>query len=370
VTELLGRARLTKPGSGKNTQHLVIDLKGSGLRYQCGDSLGVFPANDPLVVARTVFALGVPPDTPLAKHANEPLERVLSHRLNISRVPGALAKWVLERNAANNRTSPALAALQAAATDGAKLGKYLESFEVWDFLQHHNQVAPLDPNEVVDKLGTLLPRLYSISSAQAKVGEEVHLSVAMVEYQTNGHKRAGVATNFLLNRLPVHDRALPIYVQSSDFKPPKDPNAPMIMIGPGTGVAPFRAFLQHREVTGAKGPNWLFFGEWNRATDFFYEEYFRELEAKGLLRLDAAFSRDQGAKVYVQHLMEERGAEVWRWLEQGAAVYVCGDASRMAKDVDKALHRIIEQHGRRTPKEAREYVKALRQSHRYQRDIY
>eukprot|EP00667_Euglena_gracilis_P008432 EG_transcript_8539 len=368
TARLTSRNRLTKPGSKKNTQHFVIDLKGSGLKYECGDSLGVFPTNDPLLVARTLDALRCLPSVVLAGQA-EPLRDVLARKLNISRAPGSLAKWVLQQNAAHVATNSSLQALQAVAEDTSKLSKYLENFEVWDFLQKHNHVA-LDPSEAVAKLGALLPRLYSISSAQAKVGDEVHLSIAAVEYTTSGIQRYGVCTNYLCNLVPLSNKTIPIYVQSSDFKPPTDPNKPVIMIGPGTGVAPFRAFLQEREVTGAKGRNWLFFGEWNRATDFFYEDYWKELEAKGILRIDAAFSRDQGEKVYVQHLMLRNGAEFWRWLEDGAAVYVCGDAARMAKDVDKALHAIIEAHGKKTPKEAREYVKRLRQAHRYQRDIY
>jgi sulfite reductase (NADPH) flavoprotein alpha-component len=217
-----------------------------------------------------------------------------------------------------------------------------------------------------------LPRFYSISSSQRCVGEEIHLTVAPLEYESNGHKRRGVCTHYLCQLVELHDPVIPIFVQSSHgFNLPQDLHIPLVMIGPGTGVAPFRAFMQERLLHHqSKGRHWLFFGEWNRDYDFFYEEDWLEFSKQGHLRLGLAFSRDQEQKVYVQHKMWEAGEELFQWLEEGAYLYVCGDAQRMAKDVEVALQSIIQEFGKKEAQAAKEYIKHLRQQKRYLRDVY
>jgi sulfite reductase (NADPH) flavoprotein alpha-component len=251
------------------------------------------------------------------------------------------------------------------------LKAYLKLHEIWDLLLFHFEVH-LTPQELADLLMPLLPRFYSISSSQRYVGEEVHLTIAPLEYESNGHKRRGVCTHYLCELVELHNPVVPVFIQPSHgFKLPEDLLAPIVMIGPGTGVAPFRAFLQERVLHHqTKGKHWLFFGEWNRSSDFFYEEDWLLFEQKGYLRLDAVFSRDQEEKIYVQHKMFEHGEELFKWLEEGAYLFVCGDAERMAKDVEATLLTIIQEYGKKDLLEAREYIKRLRQHKRYLRDVY
>jgi sulfite reductase (NADPH) flavoprotein alpha-component len=217
----------------------------------------------------------------------------------------------------------------------------------------------------------LLPRLYSIASAQEVVGNEAHLTVANLSYRTNHHIRRGVCTHYLCDLAPLGEKCVPVYHHPNrGFTLPDDPQAALIMIGPGTGIAPYRGFLQARIAHGHPGRNWLFFGEWNRATDFFYEDEWRAMQNRIPLRIDTAFSRDQEYKIYVQHRMLEQGAELFAWLEEGAYLFVCGDANHMAKDVDGALHQIVEKHGDRTPDDAKAYLKELKAAKRYLRDVY
>jgi len=217
----------------------------------------------------------------------------------------------------------------------------------------------------------LMPRLYSIASSPAVYAQEAHLTVAVVRYQTNGRDRVGVASTFLADRVQVGGTPVPVFVSHSHFGLPEDGGRDVIMVGPGTGVAPFRAFVQERAAVGARGRNWLFFGDQHRATDFLYEEEWPQFLAQGhLARLDTAFSRDQANKVYVQDRMRENAAELWSWIKGGAGFYVCGDAKRMAKDVDVALHDIVAGQGGLAPPQAAEYVKQMKKDKRYQRDVY
>jgi len=235
----------------------------------------------------------------------------------------------------------------------------------------HLLPAPMPANDFVTLLKKLAPRLYSISSSPKAHPDEVHLTVSAVRYEIHGRLRKGVASTFLADRVGDANY-VKVYVQPSHgFKPPVNGDTPMIMVGPGTGIAPFRAFLEERLATGAKGKNWLFFGDQTRASDFLYEEQLTGWQKdRFLTRLDLAFSRDQQEKIYVQNRMLENGAELWSWLEGGAHFYVCGDASRMAKDVDAALHSIIEKHGGKSADEAKAYVAKLKSNKRYQRDVY
>jgi len=224
----------------------------------------------------------------------------------------------------------------------------------------------------VKLLRKLLPRLYSIASSQKAYPTAVHLTIAVVKYESHGRNRKGVASTFLAERVSETDR-VPVFVHTAKgFRLPEDGNTPIIMVGPGTGVAPFRAYLQDRKATGAKGKSWLFFGEQRRASDFLYEAEFKALQADGILaRFDTAFSRDQAHKVYVQNRMMENAAEIWKWIDQeGAHFFVCGDAARMAKDVDAALLKIVETEGRKTVEEAGVYVEELKKAKRYKRDVY
>jgi sulfite reductase (NADPH) flavoprotein alpha-component len=247
---------------------------------------------------------------------------------------------------------------------------FLESRELVDLLAEFPSARPT-PQELVDQLRKLMPRLYSIASSPRVYPVDIHLTVAIVRYRTNSRDRVGVCSTFLSDRAAVGKTPVPVFVSHSHFAPPEDGARDCIMVGPGTGIAPFRAFVQERAVSGAAGRNWLFFGDQRRGTDFLYEEEWQQYLAKGqLARLDTAFSRDQLLKVYVQDRLRENAAELWRWLEGGAHFYVCGDAKRMAKDVDVALHAIIAEQGKLTHEQAVDYVKQMKKDKRYQRDVY
>lgn len=364
------RYSLSKPGTRKHTCHITLDLKGSGLTYNVGDSIGIYPRHDPKIVEKTLQALKATGDEVIAdKQGNSfNLREFLTHKANISDISRKMISEIAQRQP-NLQKKERLEWLLAEGNKDA-LKAYQESHEVWDCLKE-NQEVEFTPQELCLLLMPLLPRLYSISSSQKEVGEEVHLTVAYLRYNTNEQERLGVCTHYLCNLAPMQKPIVPVYVQPSHgFTLPEDPSANLIMIGPGTGIAPFRAFMQERMATGAKGQNWLFFGEWNRKFDYFYEEYWNELEAKGILRVDTAFSRDQEHKVYVQHRMLEHAGEIFEWVERGGYIFVCGDAHRMAKDVDAVLHQIVQQQGNRSEQETKEYIKRLRTEKRYLRDVY
>lgn len=366
------RYSLCKPGSGKNTQHLVLDLKDSQITYEVGDSVGIYPQYDSELVDKTIQAMkGKKNDLIHSKHIQGAvsLAELLTTKVDINTVSQKLFREVMHRQT-NLEKKHALEVLLKEENREA-LKQHLSDYEVWDFLLDHPEVD-FTSQELVDLLMPLLPRFYSISSSQKCVGDEMHLTVAALEYESRGHQRKGVCTHFLCNLTELHDPAVPLFIQPSHgFKLPTDNHAPMIMIGPGTGIAPFRAFMQERLLHHqSQGKHWLFFGERNGAYDFFYEQDWRTLASRGHLKVDAAFSRDQDKKVYVQHKMLEQGAEIFQWLENGAYLYVCGDAKRMARDVEAALHFIICEYGRKTDHEAKEYIKHLRQQKRYLRDVY
>lgn len=366
------RYSLCKPGSKKNTQHLVLDLRGSGIIYQVGDSIGVFPRHDPQLVDKTLRALKADgTEIVQFKQTGEhfSLSEYLTVKANITDISPKLFREVVNRHPDGDKKHALEELRQESQREALKA--YLEKHEVWDFLLANEEVF-FNPQEFVDLLMPLLPRFYSISSSQRYVGDEVHLTIAPLEYESNGHKRRGVCTHYLCELVNLHDPVVPVFIQSSHgFFLPPHPETALIMIGPGTGIAPFRAFLQERVWhQESRGKHWLFFGEWNRAYDFFYEEDWLEFGKRGHLRLDLAFSRDQQDKIYVQHKMWEQGEELYQWLEEGAYLYVCGDAQRMAKDVELTLLSIVGEFGKRSSQEAKEYVKLLRQQKRYLRDVY
>lgn len=364
---------LTQPGSAKETRHFVVSLAGSGLHYKAGDSLGVFPSNRAEEVAEIIQRLGATGDELVAPQALKlpapmPLRDVLTHKVALAGPPRRLIETL-----AAKATAPAeqakLTALLAPESKEA-LVAFLDEREFVDLLAEFPS-AKLTPQEFVDHQRRLMPRLYSIASSSRVHPQEIHLTVAVVRYQTNGRARAGVCSTFLADRALVGSTPTPVFVSHSHFGPPEDGAKDCIMIGPGTGIAPFRAFLQDRVATGATGRNWLFFGDQKRATDFLYEDEWQNYLAQGqLARLDTAFSRDQSAKIYVQDRMRENAADLWQWLQGGASFFVCGDAKRMAKDVDLALHEIIAAQGNLTPAAAADYVKQLKKDKRYQRDVY
>jgi sulfite reductase (NADPH) flavoprotein alpha-component len=368
---LVDRRRLSSLASQKDTQHFSVSLQGSGLTYKCGDSLGVFPTNNPTAVAALLRAAGFAGDEAVTIPKDPsaiPLREALSRRLALN---GPTYKFVqlLHDRATDPAQKEALAA-RLAEVDPEKKKAWLEQREFIDLFEEFPSARPF-AQEWVELQRKLMPRLYSISSAPSKYPDEIHLTVAVVRYETNGRVREGVCSSYLADRARLNEPDLPIFVAESHFGLPADDNAPVIMVGPGTGVAPFRSFVMDRAARGAKGPNWLFFGDQRKDHDFLYaDEWAAYLKAGTLTRLDTAFSRDQATKVYVQDRMRENAAELWRWIQRGAYFYVCGDAKRMAKDVDAALHAMVVEQGGLTPEAAIEWVKQFKKDGRYQRDVY
>jgi sulfite reductase (NADPH) flavoprotein alpha-component len=365
---LLNR-RLTGDGSEKITRHHEISLEDAPVTYRPGDALGAFPHNDPTLVERIMAAVGATGDEPVPGpgDATLPLTRALTECYNLNTPSRRLLELLAERGAAD--LAPLLE-----RTNAEPLKHYLhgwnEAHDVLDVLEDHPD-ARLSPTELVGALRKSLPRLYSVASSQTTHPNQVHLLVVSVRYRIRGRERLGPCSTWFADRWPVGTTA-EMYLQDQQrhFAMPADPACPMIMVGPGTGLAPFRAFVEERRATGAMGRNWLFFGEQRRASDFFYEEEWAEYTRDGLLRMDVAFSRDQAHKVYVQHRMREAARDIWDWLEQGAEFFVCGDKERMAADVDRELHLIAETIGGKTPDQAHEYVEGLRRGRRYKRDVY
>ncbi|MDI6102609.1 molybdopterin-dependent oxidoreductase [Actinoplanes sp. NEAU-A12] len=364
AASLVGNRLLNLPGSAKEVRQFTFDTGGL-LTYQAGDALGVWPVNCPSLVSEWLEATGLAADTPVDLHrvGAVPLADALTHHLDITRITTGLLRFVAERSGSSH-----LKTLLRADNKG-ELAKWTWDRQAVDVLAEH----PVDAaaQDWADVLKKLQPRHYSISSTPVIDPALVSLTVSVVRFDNHrGRPRKGVCSTHLADA-PA-GAAVPVFVQRAPhFRPPADPNTPMIMVGPGTGVAPFLGFLQERQFTGAPGGNWLFFGEQRSATDFYYAEELEALRADGILsRLDVAFSRDQRAKIYVQDRMREKGAQLWAWLKAGAHFYVCGDASRMARDVDQALHDIAVNHGRLTPEAATSYLKQLAAEKRYVRDVY
>lgn len=352
--------RLSHDDSSKETRHYEILLGDSGIEYQVGDALQVIPTNDPALVDAICAALQTDgaEEVICADGQLAPLREALLNSYEIQTPSKDFLAAIVERSG-----DPQLAGCIA---DEA----YMYGRDLLDFLQEYSACS-FSADEFVVLLKKLQPRAYSISSSLAKHPGEVHLTIASVRYEANARAKAGVCSCFLADRV-ADDTPVHIYVHANKaFSVPADPSAPMIMVGPGTGVAPFRAFLEEREATKAPGKNWLFFGDRNAATDFLYEDELEAMQESGVLnRLDLAFSRDQDEKIYVQDRMREAGSELFAWLEEGGYFFVCGDAYRMAKDVDAALHAVIAEHGSLSEDEAAAYVSKLKKEKRYVRDVY
>jgi sulfite reductase (NADPH) flavoprotein alpha-component len=361
--KIMKSRNLNKEGSSKETFHVEISLEGSGIDYHVGDALGVYPENNARLIDEILGAAGFAPDeaAPLPRGEDTTVFDALRYHYDISVLtePFILACGRLSKN---NR-------LQEIIEDPERRKAYIAGRGLVDPIVDFQVVFPTT-EYLVAPLRQLNPRLYSISSSPKAHSGEVHLTVGRVSYDLHGRERLGVCSTFLAGLEP--GRAVKVYPHGNkNFHLTADDDAPVIMIGPGTGIAPFRAFLEEREARSAKGKNWLFFGDQHAATDFLYEEQIERWMKSGLLsRFDTAFSRDEEKKVYVQHRMQEQADELYQWLEAGAYIYVCGDASRMAKDVDIALHQVVESVASIPAEEAAAYVEALKKDKRYLRDVY
>ncbi len=365
-------APLTRKDSAKDVQFVSLDLRGSGLEYEVGDALGVYPENCHELVELLLERLEATGEEPVAT----PEGVIVPARIAL------LKAYVI--NSCSDEFLQTMSRLASDPTESSKLAElaqddaegYLEGRDVLDLLDDFPSVqlsSRAEIGELISSFSALRPRLYSISSSLKAHPEQVHLTIGVVRYERSGCERTrkGVASTFLSERMQRGMRAGVFVQQSHGFRPPVDDSTPMIMVGPGTGIAPFRAFLQERAATGASGKNWLFFGDQRQESDFLYQQELIEYSNSGLLtRLDTAFSRDQAEKIYVQHRMTQNGAELWQWLEDGAHFYVCGDARRMAKDVDAALQQIVAQHGGMNEADAKSYVAKMAREGRYGRDVY
>ncbi len=365
--EVLENLNLNGRGSDQETRHVELSLEGSGLQYEPGDSLGVYPQNHPQLVEDILQTTGWNGDETITLNKNGDTATVrdaLLHHYEIT----VLTKPLLEKVAglADNEQ------LDALLEEGREqdLRAYLQGRDLLDLIQDYG-LSSIPADELLSLLRKIPARLYSISSSFKASPDEVHLTVRKVEYEQHGRQRYGVCSVHLAERLEAGD-TLPVYIQHNDnFKLPHDPSTPIIMIGPGTGVAPFRSFIAEREETGAEGKSWLFFGDRRFATDFLYQtEWQRWLKDGVLTRMDVAFSRDSEKKVYVQHRMLERSRELYEWIQEGAVLYVCGDEKNMANDVHLTLEQILIQEGKLSQEAAAEYLSTMLQQKRYQRDVY
>ncbi|WP_446811114.1 sulfite reductase subunit alpha [Methylomonas sp. 2BW1-5-20] len=356
---------VTALDSSKETRHYEISITGSGLSYEAGDALCVIPTNCPDLVAQIVKAIGCTgeEDEPVNGELMKLSDALRTH-FEI-KLPG---KELIEEIASRSGDQELNALLLSG--DKEKLSDYLWGRDILDLLLQFPGVE-FSAAEFLRLLKPLQHRAYSISSSGKKHPDSVHLTVASVRYDAHGRQHKGVCSTYLADLVNEESDVRIFFTPNNNFRVPADDNLPMIMVGPGTGIAPFRAFLQEREFRKAPGKNWLFFGDRNASTDFIYREEIEAMQANGLLtKLDLAFSRDQAEKIYVQDRMKENGAELYAWLEQGGYFFVCGDAYRMAKDVDQALHEVIREHGKKTLIEAVEYINQLKKDKRYVRDVY
>jgi sulfite reductase (NADPH) flavoprotein alpha-component len=372
IAELKQHDRLTRENSLKDTRHFVLNLASSGLTYTPGDSLGAFGANSPVVVEELLSLLGFDPDSQVKDPKGRPvtLFQALSRDYIINRANRKIMSGLAERIPQGEQRNK----LMEIVDNNDELCSYTDTRDYVDILKDFSQVQFESPEAFVSQLTPVTPRLYSIASSLLAYPAEVHLCVAVVRYDTHGRPKKGLASGFLADHAGMFVKTIPVYVQPSrTFRLPSDGGKDIIMVGPGAGIAPFRAFLQHRVALGATGRNWLFFGEQHRTTDYLYEQEWNQYQNMGKLhRLDLAFSRDQAEKIYVQHRMREHARDIWDWLQTGAYFYVCGDAKHMAKDVHQTLIDIARDQGGLSPEAASEYVNLtlMKTEKRYLRDVY
>lgn len=354
--------KITGRDSEKDVRHIEIDLGDSGLRYQPGDALGVWYQNDPDLVKELVELLWLKGDEPVTVEGKTlSLAEALRWHFELTVNTGNIVE--------NYATLTRSETLLPLVGDKAQLQHYAATMPIVDMVRF--SPAQLDAQALVDLLRPLTPRLYSIASSQAEVESEVHVTVGVVRYEIEGRARAGGASSFLADRVEEEGEVRVFIEHNDNFRLPSNPQTPVIMIGPGTGIAPFRAFMQQRAADGAEGKNWLFFGNPHFTEDFLYQVEWQRYVKEGVLsRIDLAWSRDQKEKVYVQDKLRQQGAELWRWINDGAHIYVCGDANRMAKDVEQALLEVIAEFGGMDIEAADEFLSELRIERRYQRDVY
>lgn len=372
TAEMIRHDRLTRPGSQKDTRHFVLNLAGSGLTYTPGDSLGAFGQNAPELVDELLVWLAFEASTPVKDPRGQPttLKETLQRDYIVNRanrkILSGLAQCIPQGEQRNR--------LMEILDNTELLCEYIDSRDYVDVLSEFDEARFESPEAFLSQLTPVVPRLYSIASSLQVHPDEVHLCIAVIRYDTHGRAKKGLASGFLADHAGMFVRSVPVYVQESrTFRLPKDNSRDIIMCGPGTGIAPFRAFMEQRVLEGATGRNWLLFGEQHQATDFLYGEEWLNLQKQGKLhRLDLAFSRDQSFKVYVQQRMLENAKELWSWLQNGAYFYVCGDAKRMAKDVHQTLITIAQKEGGLSPDAATDYVNTtlMKTERRYLRDVY
>lgn len=359
---LLLAQKITGRNSIKDIQHIELALEGSGLSYQAGDALGIWFKNDPLMVDEILALVKVDPDIIIENKNNSlTVRQALIENLELTvSYPGFVKAYAAATESA---------ALNELLSEPSALRAFLADRQIIDIVRQYP--SELAAQSLVNALRPLTPRLYSIASSQAEVEDEVHLTVAHVDYAYSGKRHQGGASGFLSSRLE-EGQEVGVYIEKNDnFRLPANPQTPIIMIGPGTGIAPFRAFMQDREASETAGQSWLFFGNPNFTQDFLYQTEWQGYLKRGVLtKISLAFSRDQSEKIYVQHRLAENGSDIFEWLESGAHLYVCGDAMRMAKDVENTLVSIIKQHGQRSESEAKQYLVNLRKTKRYQKDVY
>ena len=358
--------KITGRDSAKDVRHIEIDLGESGLTYQVGDALGVWFENDADLVADLIATLSLTGEEKIKLKVNGAnqvftLTDALTTELEITQTAPAFVEFWAKISGDK--------ALTKIAADKNTAREYAGEHQIIDVVKAAK--TEIDPQFFVESLRKITPRLYSIASAQAEVEEEVHLTVGLVSFDANGEARTGGASSFLANRLEEGQKVRVFVEHNDNFRLPQSDDTPVIMIGPGTGVAPFRAFMQEREARDASGDNWMFFGDQTFTQDFLYQVEWQNYLKSGLLtRMDVAFSRDQAEKVYVQDRLKEQASDVFAWLERGAHLYICGDANRMAKDVHQTLVEIIQEHGKLSAEQAEDYLKSLRSNKRYQKDVY
>ncbi len=369
--KILAKELLSKPGSSKQTYHLSLSIRDSGLQFRPGDSIGIYPENDPHLVERACALLRTSPqETVLDPRSKIEMsaQEFLSKKVNFSRISSSLLH-TLEANISSHDPKSRLQHLLAQDNKELLL-RFLQERDLLDLLREFPEYR-LSIQELAQHTSPLLPRFYSIASSSLAHPEEVHITVALLSYSHHGEERYGVASHFLCHLADIEKTKVPLYIQpSSHFHLPEDPHANLIMVGPGTGIAPYRAFMQERIHKEATGKHWLFFGERNRAYDFLYESYWTSLVQSGKLRMDVAFSRDQKQKTYVQHKLYEHAKELFAWIAEGAYFYLCGDATHMAKDVEQTLLQLFQEQGNLSAEEAKSFLKNLKQTKRYLTDVY
>lgn len=362
--EVLENINLNGKGSNKETRHIELSIEGSGLTYEAGDTLGIFPKNNPQLVNDVIHALKLNKDDQVQVDGEQvSLEEAFTSFIEIT----ALTKPVLQK-LVDYSTNQAFK--QLVTENGVQLKEYMKNRDLLDLIQDYGPFN-VTSKQIVSILRKMPPRLYSISSSYQANPDEVHLTIGVVRYDAHGRERKGVCSVYCAERLEVGDKVRIFIQPNPNFKLPKNSDAPIIMVGPGTGIAPFRGFMQEREEIGACGKSWLFFGDQHFVTDFLYQTEWQNWLKDGILtKMDVAFSRDKEEKIYVQHKLLQHSKELFSWIKEGAYIYVCGDKNKMAKDVQEALITIIAEEGNMSREDAENYLKDLQKQKRYQRDVY